>query len=208
MPLSSDESRVHTSAHAHHTRVMRIIPYTHDAHRSSTRHEQQMMVISSPLGDCLALWSSHCQVNNRPHGGDSADPYYQTLLCFLWPPRGTRRLTGYTFMSAHHCRRHLSPGSQCELLPIMLQIIWCGAMCSGTSQDAPRKYTSSCCLRVSMCACDVSVKKVFGGRGGCTRQRTLNHSCTLRSAHLGARRAHSYSLYYNSVAGLGSAPGL
>ena len=43
-------------------------------------HEQQMMVISSPLSDFLALWSSHCQVQNRPPGADSADPYYQNLL--------------------------------------------------------------------------------------------------------------------------------
>ena len=43
-------------------------------------HEQQMMVISSPLSDFVALWSSHCQVKNRPHGADSADPYYHFLL--------------------------------------------------------------------------------------------------------------------------------
>ena len=30
--------------------------------------------------DFLALWSSHCQVKNRPHGADSADPDYQYLL--------------------------------------------------------------------------------------------------------------------------------
>ena len=43
-------------------------------------HEQQMMVIRSPLRDFLALWSSHCQVKNRHHGDDSADPHYQKLL--------------------------------------------------------------------------------------------------------------------------------
>ena len=46
-------------------------------------HEQQMMVMSSLLSDFLALWSSHCQVKNRPQGADSADPYYQ-ICCFLW----------------------------------------------------------------------------------------------------------------------------
>ena len=46
-------------------------------------HEQQMMVIRSPLSDFLALWSLHWQVKNRPQGADSADPYYQ-ICCFLW----------------------------------------------------------------------------------------------------------------------------
>ena len=43
-------------------------------------HVQQIMVISSPMSDFLALWSSHCQVKNRPHEADSADPYYQKSL--------------------------------------------------------------------------------------------------------------------------------
>ena len=43
-------------------------------------HEQQMMVISSPLSEFRALWSSHCQVKNRPHAADSADPCYNFLL--------------------------------------------------------------------------------------------------------------------------------
>ena len=38
------------------------------------------MVISSPLSDFLALWSSHCQVKIRHHGDDSADPDYQNLM--------------------------------------------------------------------------------------------------------------------------------
>ena len=54
---------------------------------SCPAHEQQMMVISSPLSDFLALWSSHCQVRNRPHAADSADPYYQYFLFFV--ARGT-----------------------------------------------------------------------------------------------------------------------
>ena len=36
--------------------------------------------LRSPGSDILALWSSHCQVNHRPHGADSADPYNQNLL--------------------------------------------------------------------------------------------------------------------------------
>ena len=47
-----------------------------------------MMVIRSTLSDSLALWSSHCQVNN--HGDDSADPYYQKLLFSV--ARGTSGL--------------------------------------------------------------------------------------------------------------------
>ena len=43
-------------------------------------HVQQMMVIGSPLSDCLALWSSHCQVKNRP-----IPPTLITMFCcFLW----------------------------------------------------------------------------------------------------------------------------
>ena len=51
-------------------------------------HVQQIMVISSPLSDFLALWSSHCQVKNLPHGADSADPYYQILLFSVARGRG------------------------------------------------------------------------------------------------------------------------
>ena len=40
-------------------------------------HEQQMMVIRSPLSDFLARWSSQCQVKDE---ADSADSYYQKLL--------------------------------------------------------------------------------------------------------------------------------
>ena len=43
-------------------------------------HARRMVVICSPLGEFLAMWSSHCQVKNRPHGDDSADPDYQSLL--------------------------------------------------------------------------------------------------------------------------------
>ena len=49
------------------------------------------MVISSPLSDFLALWSSHCQVNNRPHEADSADPDYQNLLFYV--ARGNTQLS-------------------------------------------------------------------------------------------------------------------
>ena len=57
-------------------------------------HAQQMMVIRSPLSNVLPLWSSHCQVNDRPHGADAADPYYQTLLFSVargaaWRGQGT-----------------------------------------------------------------------------------------------------------------------
>ena len=50
------------------------------AQEEATPHARGMMVICSPLSYFLALWSSHCQVKNRPHGGDSADPYNQNLL--------------------------------------------------------------------------------------------------------------------------------
>ena len=44
-------------------------------------HVQQMMVISSPLSDFLALWSSHCQVIIRP----MIPPILITIFCcFLW----------------------------------------------------------------------------------------------------------------------------
>ena len=44
--------------------------------RARHTRARRVMVIRfcSPLSDVLALWSSHCQVNNRPHGDDSADP--------------------------------------------------------------------------------------------------------------------------------------
>ena len=43
-------------------------------------HARRVMVICSPLSGFLALWSSHCRAKHRPHGDDSADPYYQNLL--------------------------------------------------------------------------------------------------------------------------------
>ena len=55
-------------------------------------HEQQSMVISSPLSDFLALWSSHCHVQNRPNGADSADPYYNFWLFSV--ARGSSQISG------------------------------------------------------------------------------------------------------------------
>ena len=47
-------------------------------------HEQQLMLIRSPLRDFLALWSSHCQVNNRPHTGPIPPILMTKSCCFLW----------------------------------------------------------------------------------------------------------------------------
>ena len=74
--------------------------------RSCGHHARQMMVICSPLSHFLALWSSHCQVKNRPHGDDSDDPDYQ-ICCFLWHME---------------CRPHAQPLMACRRAHLLLVI--------------------------------------------------------------------------------------
>ena len=54
---------------------------------------RRMTVISSPLSDFLALWSSpHCQVNSRPHWGRfrrSLLPKF-AIFCGTWLPQMSR----------------------------------------------------------------------------------------------------------------------
>ena len=38
--------------------------------RPGSHHARRMLVMCSPLSGFLALWSSHCRANNRPHGDE------------------------------------------------------------------------------------------------------------------------------------------
>ena len=62
---------------------------------SGSVHVQQMMVISPPL-------SLHCQVSNRPHGDDSADPYCQNIAVFgsTWQATGVAAVSRVLVLEA------------------------------------------------------------------------------------------------------------
>ena len=90
-------------------------------------HEQQMMAISSPLSDFLALWSSHCQVNMYPLIEYFAvPPRYSAEALSLCPSLAARKRTRQ--------RCSASTAANCSARPVP-------ANCSACPRSAGRMLT-------------------------------------------------------------------
>ena len=111
-----------------------------------------MMVISSPLSDFLALWSSHGQVKNRPRGADSADPYYQILLLSVArgsgcssPPRPSPAVCCGRPRMCQFARR----GSLRAFLPALRRRFFSRLFSAGVRARAPAPAAPCCTLAQS-----------------------------------------------------------